>query len=92
MFNLESSACYGELVFMERYQEVVREMAKVEHKIENQSSDGTGALRKSGSGRSTLQAIGSAAAAGMGWIIAFYKLRTVIQQRGRKQMRRKVWT
>ncbi|XP_019406944.1 PREDICTED: zinc finger FYVE domain-containing protein 26 isoform X1 [Crocodylus porosus] len=73
MFNLESSACYGELFFMERYQEVVREMAKVEHKIENQSSDGTGALRKSGSGRSTLQAIGSAAAAGM----VFYSISDV---------------
>lgn len=64
MFNLESSACYGELVFMERYQEVVRELAKVEHKIVYQSADGIGGIRRSGSGRSTLQAIGSAAAAG----------------------------
>lgn len=74
MFNLESSACYGELVFMERYQEVVRELAKVEHKIANQSADGTGGIRRSGSGRSTLQAIGSAAAAGKDWMIEFYKL------------------
>uniref|UniRef100_A0A8C8VEE7 Zinc finger FYVE domain-containing protein 26 n=1 Tax=Pelusios castaneus TaxID=367368 RepID=A0A8C8VEE7_9SAUR len=73
MFNLESSACYGELVFMERYQEVVRELAKVEHKIANQSVDGTGGIRKSGSGRSTLQAIGSAAAAGM----VFYSISDV---------------
>ncbi|KAM7165062.1 zinc finger FYVE domain-containing protein 26 isoform 6-T6 [Macrochelys suwanniensis] len=64
MFNLESSACYGELVFMERYQEVVRELTKVEHKIAYQSADGIGGIRRSGSGRSTLQAIGSAAAAG----------------------------
>ncbi|KFV48576.1 Zinc finger FYVE domain-containing protein 26, partial [Tyto alba] len=65
MFNLNTSPCYGELVFMERYQEAVREMAKVENNIENQASDGTGGIRKSGSGRSTLQAIGNAAAAGM---------------------------
>ncbi|XP_010221175.1 PREDICTED: zinc finger FYVE domain-containing protein 26 [Tinamus guttatus] len=73
MFNLESSSCYGELVFMERYQEVVREMARVEHNIENQTSDGTGGIRKSGSGRSTLQAIGNAAAAGM----VFYSISDV---------------
>ncbi|XP_038260251.1 zinc finger FYVE domain-containing protein 26 isoform X10 [Dermochelys coriacea] len=73
MFNLESSACYGELVFMERYQEVVRELAKVEHKIVYQSADGFGAIRRSGSGRSTLQAIGSAAAAGM----VFYSISDV---------------
>ncbi|XP_006113462.3 zinc finger FYVE domain-containing protein 26 isoform X3 [Pelodiscus sinensis] len=73
MFNLESSACYGELVFMERYQEVVRELAKVEQKIANQSADGTGGIRRSGSGRSTLQAIGSAAAAGM----VFYSISDV---------------
>lgn len=64
MFNLDTSPCYGELVFMERYQEAVREMARVEHNIENQVSDGTGGIRRSGSGRSTLQAIGNAAAAG----------------------------
>ncbi|NXO25546.1 ZFY26 protein, partial [Cisticola juncidis] len=73
MFNLETSPCYGELVFMERYQEAVREMAKVEHNIENQASDGTGGIRKSGSGRSTLQAIGNAAAAGM----VFYSISDV---------------
>ncbi|XP_030415648.1 zinc finger FYVE domain-containing protein 26 isoform X7 [Gopherus evgoodei] len=73
MFNLESSACYGELVFMERYQEVVRELAKVEHKIAYQSADGIGGIRRSGSGRSTLQAIGSAAAAGM----VFYSISDV---------------
>ncbi|NXU11164.1 ZFY26 protein, partial [Pardalotus punctatus] len=73
MFNLDTSPCYGELVFMERYQEAVQEMARVEHNIENQASDGTGGLRKSGSGRSTLQAIGSAAAAGM----VFYSISDV---------------
>ncbi|NXV00536.1 ZFY26 protein, partial [Cettia cetti] len=73
MFNLETSPCYGELVFMERYQEAVREIARVEHNIENQASDGPGGLRKCGSGRSTLQAIGNAAAAGM----VFYSISDV---------------
>ncbi|NWV08217.1 ZFY26 protein, partial [Ptilonorhynchus violaceus] len=73
MFNLDTSTCYGELVFMERYQEAVREMARVEHNIENQASDGTGGIRRSGSGRSTLQAIGNAAAAGM----VFYSISDV---------------
>ncbi|KAM4778679.1 zinc finger FYVE domain-containing protein 26 isoform 11-T11 [Cyanocitta cristata] len=73
MFNLDTSPCYGELVFMERYQQAVREMARVEHNIENQASDGTGGIRKSGSGRSTLQAIGNAAAAGM----VFYSISDV---------------
>ncbi|NWU08954.1 ZFY26 protein, partial [Cephalopterus ornatus] len=73
MFNLDTSPCYGELVFMERYQEAVREMARVEHNIENQVSDGTGGIRKSGIGRSTLQAIGNAAAAGM----VFYSISDV---------------
>ncbi|NWU68905.1 ZFY26 protein, partial [Pterocles burchelli] len=73
MFNLDNSPCYGELVFMERYQEAVREMARVEHSIENQASDGTGGIRKSSSGRSTLQAIGNAAAAGM----VFYSISDV---------------
>lgn len=77
MFNLDSSPCYGELVFMERYQEAVREMARVEHNIENQASDGTGGIRRSGSGRSTLQAIGNAAAAGKdhgGFFVVFFWL------------------
>ncbi|NWX22732.1 ZFY26 protein, partial [Aegotheles bennettii] len=73
MFNLDTSPCYGELVFMERYQEAVREMARVEHNIENQASDGTGSIKKCGSGRSTLQAIGNAAAAGM----VFYSISDV---------------
>ncbi|NWH59484.1 ZFY26 protein, partial [Geococcyx californianus] len=73
MFNLDNSPCYGELVFMERYQEAVQEMARVEHNIESQASDGTGGIRKSGSGRSTLQAIGNAAAAGM----VFYSISDV---------------
>ncbi|NXE87969.1 ZFY26 protein, partial [Menura novaehollandiae] len=73
MFNLDTSPCYGELVFMERYQEAVQEMARVEHNIETQASDGTGGIRKSGSGRSTLQAIGNAAAAGM----VFYSISDV---------------
>ncbi|XP_041121838.1 zinc finger FYVE domain-containing protein 26 isoform X1 [Polyodon spathula] len=71
MFSLESSPCYGELVFMERYQQVVEELACVEQKIENQSTDSSG--RKGSSGRSTLQAIGSAAAAGM----VFYSISDV---------------
>ncbi|NXN16356.1 ZFY26 protein, partial [Indicator maculatus] len=73
MFNLATSPCYGELVFMERYQEAVREMARVEHNIESQASDSTGGIRRSGSGRSTLQAIGNAAAAGM----VFYSISDV---------------
>ncbi|XP_073493543.1 zinc finger FYVE domain-containing protein 26 isoform X2 [Phyllobates terribilis] len=63
MFNLQSSPIHGELIFMERYQEVVHELSKVEKKIENQTSEV--GIKKPGGGRSTLQAIGSAAAAGM---------------------------
>ncbi|XP_055451306.1 zinc finger FYVE domain-containing protein 26 isoform X1 [Psammomys obesus] len=74
MFNLKSSPSAGELMFVERYQEVLQELARVEHKIENQSSDaGHNTLRRTGSGRSTLQAIGSAAAAGM----VFYSISDV---------------
>ncbi|XP_030711188.1 zinc finger FYVE domain-containing protein 26 isoform X4 [Globicephala melas] len=73
-FNLKSSPSSGELLFMERYQEVIQELARVEHKIENQNSDGvSGTIRRTGSGRSTLQAIGSAAAAGM----VFYSISDV---------------
>ena len=79
MFALEGSSCCGELVFMERYKEVLVELGRVEQKIETQSlssssssSEGLGAVGAAGSGRSrlgssgrsTLQAIGSAAAAG----------------------------
>ncbi|KAL1789538.1 zinc finger protein FYVE domain-containing protein 26 isoform X1 [Sigmodon hispidus] len=74
MFNLKSSPSAGELMFVERYQEVIQELAHVEHKIENQNSDGgNNTVRRSGSGRSTLQAIGSAAAAGM----VFYSISDV---------------
>uniref|UniRef100_A0A5F9C604 Zinc finger FYVE domain-containing protein 26 n=1 Tax=Oryctolagus cuniculus TaxID=9986 RepID=A0A5F9C604_RABIT len=74
MFNLKSSPSSGELMFMERYQEVIQELARVEHKIENHSSDGgSSTIRRTGSGRSTLQAIGSAAAAGM----VFYSISDV---------------
>ncbi|XP_055989836.1 zinc finger FYVE domain-containing protein 26 [Sorex fumeus] len=74
MFDLQSSPSSGELMFMERYQEVIQELAHVEHKIENQHSDtGSNAIRRTGSGRSTLQAIGSAAAAGM----VFYSISDV---------------
>ncbi|KAG5266093.1 hypothetical protein AALO_G00249720 [Alosa alosa] len=93
MFNLESSSCAGELVFMERYREVLQELAQVEQKIESQSlssssssSEGLGAVatvvaaqgrsRLGSSGRSTLQAIGSAAAAGM----AFYSISDVAER------------
>lgn len=79
VFDLEASACCGELVFMERYKEVLMELGRVEQKMESQSmssssssSEGLGTAAVSGpgrsrlgsSGRSTLQAIGSAAAAG----------------------------
>ncbi|XP_077113084.1 zinc finger FYVE domain-containing protein 26 isoform X2 [Ranitomeya variabilis] len=63
MFNLQSLPSHGELVFMERYQEVIRELYKVEKKIESQTPEV--GIKKLGGGRSTLQAIGSAAAAGM---------------------------
>ncbi|KAM9294446.1 zinc finger FYVE domain-containing protein 26 [Gastrophryne carolinensis] len=71
MFNLQSSPSYGELIFMERYQDITRELSKVEKKLENQNSD-TG-TRKANSSRSTLQAIGNAAAAGM----VFYSISDV---------------
>lgn len=79
VFDLEASACSGELVFMERYKEVLVELGRVEQKMESQSMSsssssseglGTAAVPAAGrsrlgsSGRSTLQAIGSAAAAG----------------------------
>lgn len=78
MFDLETSACSGELMFMECYKEVLAELEQVEQKMENQSmssssssseglataGSGTGRCRVGSSGRSTLQAIGSAAAAG----------------------------
>ncbi|XP_069807243.1 zinc finger FYVE domain-containing protein 26 isoform X1 [Dendropsophus ebraccatus] len=71
MFNLQSSPSHGELIFMERYQEVIRELSKVEKKMENQTSEVS--MKKPGSSRSTLQAIGSAAAAGM----VFYSISDV---------------
>lgn len=79
VFDLEASACCGELVFMECYKEVLVELGRVEEKMESQSRSsssssseglGTGAVSAAGrsrlgsSGLSTLQAIGSAAAAG----------------------------
>ncbi|XP_056914393.1 zinc finger FYVE domain-containing protein 26 isoform X7 [Takifugu flavidus] len=85
VFDLESSACSGELMFMERYKEVLQELEQVEQKMENQSvssssssseglgmaaGSGAGRCRLGSSGRSTLQAIGSAAAAG----VAFYSI------------------
>ncbi|XP_004837399.1 zinc finger FYVE domain-containing protein 26 isoform X2 [Heterocephalus glaber] len=74
MFNLKSSPSAGELMFVEHYQEVIQELARVEHKIENQNSDGTNStIRRTGSGCSTLQAIGNAAAAGM----VFYSISDV---------------
>lgn len=66
MFNLKSSPNAGELMFVERYQEVIQELAQVEHNIENQNSDGgNNTIQRTGSGHSTLQAISSAAAAGL---------------------------
>uniref|UniRef100_A0A8B9HCF2 Zinc finger FYVE domain-containing protein 26 n=1 Tax=Astyanax mexicanus TaxID=7994 RepID=A0A8B9HCF2_ASTMX len=37
MFGLENASCSGELLFMERYREVLVELAQVEQKIESQS-------------------------------------------------------
>uniref|UniRef100_A0A672JJE5 Zinc finger FYVE domain-containing protein 26 n=1 Tax=Salarias fasciatus TaxID=181472 RepID=A0A672JJE5_SALFA len=85
VFDLEASACCGELVFMKRYKDVLQELSRVEQKMESQSmssssssseglgsaaASGTGRSRLGSSGRSTLQAIGSAAAAG----VAFYSI------------------
>ncbi|XP_024910893.1 zinc finger FYVE domain-containing protein 26 isoform X2 [Cynoglossus semilaevis] len=85
VFDLASSPCCGELVFMERYKDVLVDLAQVEQKMESQSMSsssssseglgsaaltGTGRVRLGSSGRSTLQAIGSAAAAG----VAFYSI------------------
>ncbi|KAM8915638.1 zinc finger FYVE domain-containing protein 26 isoform 3-T6 [Spinachia spinachia] len=85
VFDLESSVCCGELAFMERYKEVLVELGRVEQKMESQSrtsssssSEGlataavsaAGRSRLGSSGLSTLQAIGSAAAAG----VAFYSI------------------
>ncbi|XP_061156343.1 zinc finger FYVE domain-containing protein 26 isoform X1 [Syngnathus typhle] len=86
VFDLEASASCGELAFMERYTEVLVELGRVEQKMESQpmsssssSSDGLGSgpaaagaarCRLGSSGLSTLQAIGSAAAAG----VAFYSI------------------
>ncbi|XP_069391514.1 zinc finger FYVE domain-containing protein 26 [Paralichthys olivaceus] len=85
VFDLGASPCCGELMFMERYKEVLVELGRVEQKMDNQpmsssssSSEGLGSAAVSGtgrarlgsSGRSTLQAIGSAAAAG----VAFYSI------------------
>uniref|UniRef100_A0A8P4GHM9 Zinc finger FYVE domain-containing protein 26 n=1 Tax=Dicentrarchus labrax TaxID=13489 RepID=A0A8P4GHM9_DICLA len=64
LFDLGASDCCGELVFMKRYKEVLVELGQVEQKMESQS------IRLGSSGRSTLQAIGSAAAAG----VAFYSI------------------
>lgn len=79
MFGLENAPCCGELLFMERYQEVLVELGQVEQKIESQSlsslsssTEGLGSTGSTGPGRSrlgsssrlTLQSIGNAAAAG----------------------------
>ncbi|XP_074092155.1 zinc finger FYVE domain-containing protein 26 isoform X2 [Macrotis lagotis] len=74
MFDLKSSPSCGELIFMERYQEVIQELTQVENKIENTVSEGgSNPVRRTGSGLSTLQAIGNAAAAGM----VFYSISDV---------------
>lgn len=80
MYGLENSECAGELVFMDRYREVLTELAQVEQKIESQSlssssssSEGlstvvvapAGRTRMGSSSRLTLKSIGSAAAAGI---------------------------
>uniref|UniRef100_A0A3B3Y0T4 Zinc finger FYVE domain-containing protein 26 n=1 Tax=Poecilia mexicana TaxID=48701 RepID=A0A3B3Y0T4_9TELE len=86
MEAVAGAPCCGELAFMECYKEVLAELGQVEQKMESQSmssssssSEGLGAAavvpaagrsRLGSSGRSTLQAIGSAAAAG----VAFYSI------------------
>ncbi|XP_053330855.1 zinc finger FYVE domain-containing protein 26 [Spea bombifrons] len=74
MFNLQSSTSHSELVFMECYEEVVRELSRVEQKIENQMSESN--VRRMCNNRSTLQAIGNAAAAGM----VFYSISDVMDK------------
>ncbi|XP_042593060.1 zinc finger FYVE domain-containing protein 26-like isoform X4 [Cyprinus carpio] len=91
MYGLENSECAGELVFMDRYREVLTELAQVEQKIESQSlssssssSEGLGTVgvapagrtRMGSSSRLTLKSIGSAAAAGM----AFYSISDVAER------------
>lgn len=95
VFDLEASACCGELVFMERYKEVLVELGQVEQKMESQSmssssssseglgtvaASGTGRSRVGSSGRSTLQAIGSAAAAGSISFFFFLQLYVTLNQ------------
>ncbi|KAM8921326.1 LOW QUALITY PROTEIN: zinc finger FYVE domain-containing protein 26 [Pelodytes ibericus] len=74
MFNLQLSASYSELIFMESYHEVVLELSKVEQKIENQASETN--VRNLCDSRSTLKAIGNAAAAGM----VFYSISDVMDK------------
>ncbi|XP_059373273.1 zinc finger FYVE domain-containing protein 26-like isoform X2 [Carassius carassius] len=91
MYGLENSECAGELVFMNRYRDVLTELAQVEQKIVSQSlssssssSEGLGTVgvapegstRMGSSSRITLQSIGSAAAAGM----AFYSISDVAER------------
>ncbi|KTG45236.1 hypothetical protein cypCar_00014961 [Cyprinus carpio] len=91
MYGLENSECAGELVFMDRYRDVLTELAQVEQKIESQSlssssssSEGLGTVsvapaggtRLGSSSRLTLQSIGSAAAAGM----VFYSISDVAER------------
>ncbi|XP_051504260.1 zinc finger FYVE domain-containing protein 26 isoform X2 [Myxocyprinus asiaticus] len=91
MYGLENSVYGGELVFMDRYQDVLTELAQVEQKIESQSlssssssSEGLAAVgvapanrtRMGSSSRLTLKSIGSAAAAGM----AFYSISDVAER------------
>ncbi|XP_026134074.1 zinc finger FYVE domain-containing protein 26-like [Carassius auratus] len=90
MYGLENSECAGELVFMNRYCDVLTKLAQVEQKIESQSlssssssSEGLGTAgvapaagsTRMGSSRITLQSIESAAAAGM----AFYSISDVAE-------------
>ncbi|RVE57573.1 hypothetical protein OJAV_G00217500 [Oryzias javanicus] len=91
VLGLGAAACCGELAFMESYKEVLVELGRVEQKMESQSmssssssSEGLGSAAGTGggrsrlgsSGRSTLQAIGSAAAAG----VAFYSISDIAER------------
>uniref|UniRef100_A0A3B3CS37 Zinc finger FYVE domain-containing protein 26 n=1 Tax=Oryzias melastigma TaxID=30732 RepID=A0A3B3CS37_ORYME len=90
VLGLGAAACCGELAFMESYKEVLVELGRVEQKMESQSmssssssSEGLGSAAGTGggrsrlgsSGRSTLQAIGSAAAA-----VAFYSISDIAER------------
>ena len=54
VFGLEVSACGGELVFMERYKEVLTELGRVEQKMESKSSLSNSSSSSEGLGTTTV--------------------------------------